>query len=65
MPVGDSNQGQPVQLVDVWAALTPDDLAEDGVHPNRTGLDKIAGAWVPVVRDIVNRQRDKTDKDTR
>lgn len=37
--------GKRISLVDVNAALSPDDLLPDGVHPNAEGLGKIAAAW--------------------
>jgi hypothetical protein len=37
--------GKCVFSVDINAALTTDDLLPDGVHPNRTGMEKIAAAW--------------------
>lgn len=36
--------GKRITLVDMHAALAPDDLLPDGVHPNRTGMEKIAAA---------------------
>jgi lysophospholipase L1-like esterase len=36
--------GEHVEYVDLHAALTSADLA-DGVHPNRTGYDKMADGW--------------------
>ena len=38
-------EGRRIRLVDMYAALTPDDISKDGVHPNETGLEKIADAW--------------------
>ena len=38
-------EGRRIRLVDMYAALTPDDITKDGVHPNAAGLDKIADAW--------------------
>ena len=37
--------GKRITLVDMHAALTPDDLLPDGVHPNRAGMEKIAATW--------------------
>jgi lysophospholipase L1-like esterase len=37
--------GRRITLVDMHAALTPDDLLPDGVHPNRAGMEKIAAVW--------------------
>jgi len=38
-------EGRRIRLVDMHAALTPDDLTQDGVHPNEAGLEKIADTW--------------------
>jgi sialidase-1 len=37
--------GKQITLVDMHAALAPDDLLPDGVHPNRAGMEKIAATW--------------------
>ncbi len=37
--------GRPVHLVDIYSALSADDLMPDGVHLNSTGLMKTAEAW--------------------
>ncbi|MEN9574140.1 MAG: hypothetical protein RL514_1995 [Verrucomicrobiota bacterium] len=37
--------GHRITLVDLHAAVTPDDLLPDGVHPNRAGMAKMADAW--------------------
>ena len=37
--------GHPVTLVDMYAALTTDDLLPDGVHPNAEGMRKISEVW--------------------
>ena len=37
--------GKRITLVDMHAALTADDLLPDGVHPNRSGMEKIASTW--------------------
>lgn len=39
-----AKQGKPVYLVDMYSVLTADDLA-DGIHPGRSGYDKMADAW--------------------
>ncbi|MFM8706987.1 MAG: SGNH/GDSL hydrolase family protein [Planctomycetia bacterium] len=41
--------GKRITLVDMHAALTPDDLLPDGVHPNRAGMDKIAATWFAAI----------------
>ncbi|MBN2441782.1 MAG: hypothetical protein JXJ04_10560 [Spirochaetales bacterium] len=43
------NSGKPVYLVEMYSALTTSDLA-DGVHPNRTGYDKMADVWFNAIR---------------
>ena len=43
-------QGKPVYVVDMYSALTTGDLA-DGIHPNRTGYDKMADVWYNAIRD--------------
>ncbi|WP_407896722.1 carbohydrate-binding protein, partial [Scytonema sp. NUACC26] len=37
-------QGKKVTYVDVYSALTPDDL-QDGVHPTKDGYGKVANVW--------------------
>lgn len=37
--------GTRIHYVDMYAALTPEDLCPDGVHPTACGLRKIAGTW--------------------
>jgi len=37
--------GKRITLVDMHAAITPDDLLPDGAHPNKEGMDKMADAW--------------------
>jgi lysophospholipase L1-like esterase len=41
--------GKRITLVDMHAALTPDDLLPDGVHPNRAGMEKIAATWFAAI----------------
>ncbi len=43
-------QGHHITFVDMYAALTADDLMKDGVHPNKVGLDKIAECWFKALR---------------
>jgi len=38
-------QGHRIRFVDMYAALSNDDIMADGVHPTAVGLDKIAGSW--------------------
>lgn len=42
--------GHEVTLVDLHAAVTPDDLLPDGVHPNAEGMRKIAAAWFAALK---------------
>lgn len=42
------SQGKPVYVVDMYNALTTADLS-DGVHPNRTGYDKMADVWYKAI----------------
>ena len=37
--------GKRITLVDMHAAITTDDLLADGVHPGRTGMEKMAAVW--------------------
>ncbi len=37
-------QGRSIQLVDAYPVFAPEDLP-DGVHPNRTGQDKLGELW--------------------
>jgi lysophospholipase L1-like esterase len=43
-------QGKPVYVVDMFSALTTADL-QDGVHPNRTGYDKMSDVWYNAIRN--------------
>ncbi|WP_329130268.1 SGNH/GDSL hydrolase family protein [Streptomyces sp. NBC_01476] len=45
-----AGKGPNVHLVDMHAALTTADLA-DGVHPSRTGYDKMALVWLNALRE--------------
>lgn len=47
------NEGHRIHYVDMYAALTPEDISEDGVHPNEVGLSKIAEVWF---RALVSRR---------
>jgi len=40
-----------ITLVDMNVALTTADLTSDGVHPNSTGMNKIADAWYSFLLD--------------
>jgi lysophospholipase L1-like esterase len=45
-----ASAGKPVYLVDMYSKLTLADL-QDGVHPNRTGYDKMADAWFAAIKN--------------
>ncbi len=42
-----------VYFVDIYSALTDDDITDDGVHPNNTGLYKIAEKWYSEINKIL------------
>jgi lysophospholipase L1-like esterase len=44
------NAGKPVYMVDMYSALTTADL-QDGIHPTRTGYDKMADVWFDAILD--------------
>ncbi len=44
-----SNQGKPVYLVDMYSALTTNDLA-DGVHPSANGYNKMGDVWFNAIK---------------
>jgi len=48
------SQGKPVYMVDMYSALTTADLA-DGVHPNRTGYDKMADVWYKAISNDLSK----------
>ena len=41
-------QGQPIILAEAYPIFAPDDLP-DGVHPNRTGQDKLGELWFQTI----------------
>lgn len=41
--------GKPVTLVDMYAALSEDDLLSDGVHPSQSGMEKMADVWFDAI----------------
>lgn len=43
--------GHAITLVNMHDALRSADLLPDGVHPNRSGLNKMASAWFQALRD--------------
>ena len=38
-------EGNDIRFVDMFSALTDEDITKDGVHPNTSGLKKIATCW--------------------
>jgi hypothetical protein len=42
--------GKRITLVDMHAAITTDDLLADDVHPNKTGMDKMAATWFAALK---------------
>lgn len=44
-----ASQGKPVYFVEMYNALTANDLA-DGVHPNITGYNKMADVWFNAIK---------------
>ena len=44
-----TNQGKPVYMVDMYSALTTNDLG-DGVHPNANGYNKMADVWFNAIK---------------
>ena len=48
-------KGHDIHFVDMYSALTGDDLTKDGVHPNTEGLKKIAGCWFDAMQPVLMR----------
>ncbi len=44
--------GKRVHLVDMYNALSPSDLLDDGVHPNAGGYDKMAAVWYRALMSV-------------
>jgi len=44
--------GQRVTFLDMRSAVTAADLA-DGLHPNQTGYNKMADAWLPAIQAVI------------
>jgi hypothetical protein len=42
--------GKRITLVHMHAAITTDDLLADDVHPNKTGMDKMAATWFAALK---------------
>ncbi|OMF28079.1 hypothetical protein BK133_18865 [Paenibacillus sp. FSL H8-0548] len=47
-----SNEGLPVYFVDMYGAVTLDDIF-DGTHPTKTGYDKMSDAWFGAIRGVL------------
>lgn len=56
--------GKRITLVDMHAALTPDDLLPDGVHPSCAGMAKIAATWFAALAPLraADPLMEKTDR---
>jgi lysophospholipase L1-like esterase len=46
-------EGAHVHYVDMFAALTPEDISEDGVHPNAGGMEKMGNAWFAALQTVL------------
>jgi len=44
-----AGQGKPVYYVDMFSAVTNNDLA-DGIHPNTNGYNKMADVWFKAIK---------------
>jgi lysophospholipase L1-like esterase len=55
-----ARNGQRVHLVDMYSALKQSDLADDGVHPNARGYDKMAAVWYRALRSVPGALEDPT-----
>ena len=50
---GKSTAASPIVVVDQWTGFSTAADTSDGVHPNGTGIQKIANRWFPAVRDLL------------
>jgi lysophospholipase L1-like esterase len=48
-----ADKGKKVTLVDMSKALTDKDLDGDGIHPNRSGCEKMAQAWSDAMSPVL------------
>jgi hypothetical protein len=48
-----SSQGKKVQFVDIYSALTKNDLS-DGIHPGASGYSKMANVWYNALIPVLN-----------
>lgn len=46
-------RGEQVRFLDLYPALTADDLVEDGLHPNQSGYNKIATNLFTVITNLI------------
>lgn len=51
-----ADQGEPVELVDLYPVLQWSDLP-DGFHPSRAGYDKMARAWAKSLGPVLDQRR--------
>ena len=45
--------GRQLTFVDMQPLLEAADLSSDGIHPNSTGYDKMADAWLPAITSVI------------
>jgi|GEM_PF-183530 len=46
--------GKRITFVDMYAAITTDDLLPDGVHPNKAGMEKMSAKWFETLNKFLN-----------
>ena len=46
-------KGGKLRLVDMHTAVSPENLLEDGVHPNRQGMEKMAEVWLKAIMETL------------
>ena len=49
--------GKSIELVDMHGAITLDDLLPDGVHPNQSGMEKMAATWFAALSEGLAEKR--------
>jgi lysophospholipase L1-like esterase len=45
--------GRQVSFADIHAAVSPEYLSADGVHPTLAGYDKMADGWLPAIQQVI------------
>lgn len=45
--------GRQVSFADIHAAVSPEYLTADGVHPTLAGYDKMADGWLPAIQQVI------------